>query len=229
MVEIICLIICVLTIIIFKIVFKINIKKAKELEENKKMQIITDKFPENVDIAKEMLAMLNNKNVKIEEAKDTKTSLYIVLTNKILIADLKANYGRIQTLAHECIHSVQDKTLLLFNFIFSNISIIYFILTIILTLCKVYTNNMLQIFILTIFTLIGFSVRAYLEIDAMTKARYLAEKYMDKKNLCTNKEKEELLIEYDKINAVGIPFTLHYLITNELIKIIIYTIISIII
>lgn len=228
MVEIICLIICVLTIIIFKIVFKINIKKAKELEENKKMQIITDKFPENVDIAKEMLAMLNNKNVKIEE-KDTKTSLYIVLTNKILIADLKANYGRIQTLAHECIHSVQDKTLLLFNFIFSNISIIYFILAIILTLCKVYTNNMLQIFILTIFTLIGFSVRAYLEIDAMTKARYLAEKYMDKKNLCTNKEKEELLIEYDKINAVGIPFTLHYLITNELIKIIIYIIISIII
>lgn len=226
--EIICLIICVLTIIIFKIVFKINIKKAKELEENKKMQIITDKFPENVDIAKEMLAMLNNKNVKIEE-KDTKTSLYIVLTNKILIADLKANYGRIQTLAHECIHSVQDKTLLLFNFIFSNISIIYFILAIILTLCKVYTNNMLQIFILTIFTLIGFSVRAYLEIDAMTKARYLAEKYMDKKNLCTNKEKEELLIEYDKINAVGIPFTLHYLITNELIKIIIYIIISIII
>lgn len=227
--EIICLIICVLTIVIFKIIFKINIKKAKELEENKNLQIITDKFPENIDIAKEMLEMLNNKNVKIEEAKDTKTSLYIVLTNKILIADLKANYGRIQTLAHECIHSVQDKTLLLFNFIFSNISIIYFILAIILTLCKVYTNTMLQIFILTMFTLIGFSVRAYLEIDAMTKARYLAEKYMDKKNLCTNKEKEELLIEYDKINAVGIPFTLNYLITNELIKIIIYTIITIII
>lgn len=227
--EIICLIICALTIILLKFIFKINIKKAKELENNKSVQALTDKFPENIDVAKEMLEMLNNKNVKIEQAKDTKTSLYIALTNKILIADLKDNYGRIQTIAHECIHSVQDRTLLLFNFMFSNISIIYFVLAIILTLCKIYTNTMLQIFILTMLTLISFSVRAYLEIDAMTKSRYLAEKYMDRKNICTKDEKEKILMEYEKINKEGIPFTLYYLLTNSLIKIILYTVIAIII
>lgn len=227
--EIICLIICALTIVLLTFIFKINVKKAKELENNKDVQIITDKFPENIDIAKEMLEMLNNKNVKIEQAKNTKTSLYIAVANKISIADLKNNYGRIQTIAHECIHSMQDRTLLLFNFIFSNISIIYFALAIILTLCKVYTNTMLQVFILTMFTLINFSVRAYLEIDAMTKSRYLAEKYMNQKNLCTKDEQEKLLKEYDKINKVGIPFTLYYLLTNSLIRIILYMAIAIII
>ena len=227
--EIICLIICALTIVLLTFIFKINVKKAKELENNKNVQIITDKFPENIDIAKEMLEMLNNKNVKIEQAKNTKTSLYIAFTNKISIADLKDNYGRIQTIAHECIHSMQDRTLLLFNFIFSNISIIYFALEIILTLCKVYTNTMLQVFILTMFTLINFSVRAYLEIDAMTKSRYLAEKYMNQKNLCTKDEQEKLLKEYDKINKVGIPFTLYYLLTNSLIRIMLYIVIAIII
>ena len=227
--KIICLTLSILTIIILKIIFKINKKEAKELENNKSAQAITDKFPENIDIAKEMLEMLNNKNVKIEQAKNTKTSLYIAVVNKISIADLKDNYGRIQTIAHECIHSMQDRTLLLFNFIFSNISIIYFALAIILTLCKVYTNTMLQVFILTMFTLINFSVRAYLEIDAMTKSRYLAEKYMNQKNLCTKDEQEKLLKEYDKINKVGIPFTLYYLLTNSLIRIILYMAIAIII
>lgn len=227
--KIICLTLSILTIIILKIIFKINKKEAKELENNKSAQAITDKFPENIDIAKEMLEMLNNKNVKIEQAKNTKTSLYIAVANKISIADLKDNYGRIQTIAHECIHSMQDRTLLLFNFIFSNISIIYFALAIILTLCKVYTNTMLQVFILTMFTLINFSVRAYLEIDAMTKSRYLAEKYMNQKNLCTKDEQEKLLKEYDKINKVGIPFTLYYLLTNSLIRIMLYIVIAIII
>lgn len=227
--KIICLTLSILTIIILKSIFKINKKEAKELENNKSAQAITDKFPENIDIAKEMLEMLNNKNVKIEQAKNTKTSLYIAVANKISIADLKDNYGRIQTIAHECIHSMQDRTLLLFNFIFSNISIIYFALAIILTLCKVYTNTMLQVFILTMFTLINFSVRAYLEIDAMTKSRYLAEKYMNQKNLCTKDEQEKLLKEYDKINKVGIPFTLYYLLTNSLIRIMLYIVIAIII
>lgn len=227
--EFICLSICIFTILLFKFIFKINIKKAKELEENKSIQYITDKFPENIEIAKEMLDILDNKNVKIEEAKDTKTSLYIAVTNKISIADLKDNYGRIQTIAHECIHSIQDRRLLMFNFIFSNISILYFIITVVLTLCRVYTNTMIQIFILTILAIIGFAVRAYLETDAMTKSRYLAQEYIEKKNLCTKEESSKLLKEYDKINKMGIPFVIDNLITNALIRIIIYIIITVVI
>lgn len=224
----ICLLFCILTIILFKIIFKISFKKAKALEKNKKMQIITDRFPENIEIAKEMLEMLDNKEVTIEQAKDTKTSLYIAITNKISIADMKDNYGRIQTIAHECIHSVQDRTLLMFNFIFSNLSIIYFIVITILSICNIVKNNMLQIFILLLFAFIQFVVRAYLEIDAMTKARYLAKEYIEEKKLCTQKEVDELINEYDKINKIGIPFIIDNLITNALIRIIVYLIIVLI-
>ena len=87
--EIICYsILVVLTIITFKIIFKINIKKMKEKSENKELEKITDKFPKNIEIAKEMLEMLDNKSVKIEEAKDTETSLYIAITNKINYKEL---------------------------------------------------------------------------------------------------------------------------------------------
>ena len=70
--NIIYIILLSLTIILFKVIFKINLKKAKSLQENKEAQKITDKFPENVEVAKEMLQMLGNEGVKIEEAKDTR-------------------------------------------------------------------------------------------------------------------------------------------------------------
>ena len=65
--NIIYIILLILAIILFKIIFKINFKKAKSLQENKELEKITDKFPENVEIAKEMLGILENKEVKIEE------------------------------------------------------------------------------------------------------------------------------------------------------------------
>ena len=222
------LILIILAIILFKIIFKINIKKMKEKKENKELEEITDKFPQNVEVAKTMLEMLDNNSVKIEEAKNTETSLYIAVTNKISIADMKKNYARIQTIAHECIHSYQDRRLLLFNFIFSNINIIYFIIISILTILKVISNQNLQIEILMLFTLIEFSVRSFLEIDAMTKAKYLAKEYMEKIKLCTEEGKNKLLKEYGDINKIGIPFVIDNLLTTALIRVLIYCIISII-
>ena len=227
--EIICYaVLLLLAIILFKFIFKINIKKIKEKQENKELENITDKFPNNIEIAKEMLKMLDNKNVKIEEAKDTGTSLYIAVTNKISIADMKNNYARIQTIAHECIHSCQDRRLLLFNFIFSNINIIYFIIISVLTILKVITNQSLQIAILMLFTLIEFSVRSFLEIDAMTKAKYLAKEQREKTKLCTEEEKNKLLKEYENINKIGIPFVIDNLLTTALARVLIYCIVSII-
>jgi len=226
--EFICLSLLIETIILLKFIFKINYKKAKVLEENSSMEKITSKLPENREIAKEMLEMLDNKTVKVEQEKDTKTSLYIAITDKIAIADLKDNYGRIQTIAHECMHSVQDRRLLLFNFIFSNISIIYFITITILSICNIIKNNILQIVILLLCALIQFAVRAYLEIDAMIKSKYLAKEYMENKQLCTKEEIQNLINEYDKINKIGIPFIIDNLLTNALIRAIIYVIIAII-
>lgn len=225
--NIICAILLIIVIVLFKIIFKINIKKAKTIKENKEIEEITDKFPENIKIAAEMLEMLDNKTVKIEQAKDTKTSLYIAVTNKISIADMKNNYARIQTIAHECIHSCQDRLLLMFNFIFSNIYILYFLLVLILTICKVINNTSLQILILTLFTLVKFSVRSFLEIDAMTKAKFLAKEYMKKKNICTKQEIEKTILQYDKINKIGVPFVLDNLLTNGILTVLIYTVICI--
>ena len=227
--SIIYIILIILSIVIFKFVFKINLKKAKRFRENKELEKITDKFPENIEIAKEMLGMLGNEGVKIEEAKDTETSLYIAITNKISIADMKNNYARIQTIAHECLHSCQERSMLLFNFFFSNINLIYFLVISILTICRVINNQMLQIAILMMFTLIQFAVRSYLETDAMTRARFLAKEYMERKKLCSNEEKNKLLEEYKEINKAGIPFTIFYLLFNSLIKVLIYTIITLVI
>ena len=155
--------------------------------------------------------------------------MYIAVTNKISIADMKNNYARIQTIAHECLHSCQDRTMLLFNFIFSNINMIYFFVISILTIFKVINNQMLQIAILMLFTLIQFAVRSFLEIDAMTRAKFLAKEYMEKKKLCTNKEKELLLKEYENINKIGIPFIVDNLLTSGLVRVLIYTIIAAII
>ena len=54
------------TIVLLKYAFKIDFKKAQRLNENKELEKITDRFPENKEIAEEMLEMLDNKGVKHE-------------------------------------------------------------------------------------------------------------------------------------------------------------------
>ena len=208
--------IILVTIVALKIIFKIDFKEAKKLDENKKLEKLTDKFPENIQIANEMLEMLDNKTVKVEEVKNTNTSLYVAITNKIQIADMKNNYARIQTIAHECLHSVQDKRLLIFNFIFSNMIIIYWIVILILAITKGLQNIEMQMFLLLLLSTIKIIVRGYLETDAMTKSTCLAEKYIKQKNLINSKETEKLLIEYKKINNIGIPYTIVHIFTSSL-------------
>ena len=221
-------VILILTILLLKLVFKINFKELKKLEENEELKKISDKFPENIDVAKEYLEMLDNKDVTVEEAHDTKTSLYIAITNKIIIADMRNNYGRLQVIAHECIHSIQERTILISNFIVSNILLIYFLLAIILTILKVFKNIDLQIFILTFISLIQYSIRSYLETDAMLRSKVLVKEYMGKKKLTTKKETEELLAEYEKINKVGVPFVIDNLLTTSILRILTLVIVAII-
>lgn len=224
--EIIVVAILLVTVMLLKYIFKIDLKKVEPLKEDKELEKLTDKFPENIQIAKEMLKMLGNEKVKVEQAQNTQTSLYIAVTDKISIADMKNNYARIQTIAHECMHSVQDRRLLLFNFIFSNINIIYLIAIFALTVTKVIENTMLQIFILTLFAMIKFAVRGFLEIDAMTKSKYLAKEYMESKNILTKQEENSILQKYDEINKLGVPFTIVQLLTSSIISILLYAIIG---
>ena len=103
--EYIIIIANIITIILLKIGLNIHIKdlkKVKEIGYDKDLNKIADKFPENKVICEDILKKLNNTNVKIEEDENTKTSLYIAVSNKIVIANMKDTFARIQTIAHEC-------------------------------------------------------------------------------------------------------------------------------
>lgn len=223
--------ICVLTMIILKFVWSIkirDIKKLKELGYDKGLNEITNKLPENKEICKDFLKMLNNENVKIEESEGNQASLYMVLSNSIIIANIKNTFTRVQTVAHECLHSIQDKRTLLFNFIFSNIYFIYFVAICILAILKINPLPNTVLFALAIFSFINYIIRSYLEMDAMTNAKPLAEQYLKREGTLTEKEQETILNNYDEINNIGIKLYNYTLITKNLIKIIIYSVICII-
>jgi len=226
MINLIIAIVLILNLILLKLILKINFKELKKLETNEQLNKITNKFPDNIKICKSILKKLKNENIKVEENKESKTNLYVVISNKIIIANLKNSYARIQTIAHECIHSIQNKSLLLFNFIFSNIYLIYYTIAIILTLLGIYKNTLLQITILLILSFIYYIVRSYLEMEAMLKAEFVTKEYIEEKDICTNKEKEELINAYSKINDVGIIAYNYILFANCMIKVIVYCIIS---
>ena len=230
---VIALIVLVIILIIGAFIFEVNLKKLKEAGNNKKCDDIVSKFPNNKEICEDILEKLNNKKVKIKENNDKTASLYIAISDTIFIANISKTYTRIQTIAHECLHSVQNQKLLLFNYIYSNFYILYFILSVILTILGVFKDTKLQVIILTILGFFYYVIRAYLETDAMTKAPYLAREYMlqyIEKNPIYNKEKiEEVVKEYQRINNIGIPATNYILFFNCILKVIIYTIIVVII
>ena len=228
---IVILIMSIITIIALTILSKFNLKKIKlikEIGEDEKLNELTNTLPENEQIAKEILAKLKNENVKIKTGgASSQASLYIVATNTIFIANIKNTFTRIQTIAHECIHSIQDKTLLWFNFIFSNIYILYWIIITILTLFNKIANPNIHAIILVMMSITLFFLRSYIETDAMTKARFLAKEYMESKKEVITKENIETIIEnYDKINNIGIKFTNLSLIVEYLVKVIIYCVIA---
>lgn len=214
--------------VLLKIAFSIDTKEVEPLKENKNLEILTNKLPENTQIAKEMLEILGNQTVKVEVSKNSKTSLYIAITNKISIADIKNNYARIQTIAHECLHSVQDRRLLLFNFIFSNIIILYWLTISILTAIHVITNIAIPVFVLLLMATIKLAIRGFLETDAIIKSKYLSKEYMESKNILTEKEIISIIEKYDEINKIAVPFTILRILSASLISIFIYATIALI-
>ena len=118
--ELIILIVIIISIIVLKKVFKANVKEIKDIANDEKLNNITKTLPSNKEICKTILKKLNNENVEIEEEENT-NCFYFIATNKIILNKENSYFVRIQTIAHECIHSIQDKKMLWFNYIFSNL------------------------------------------------------------------------------------------------------------
>lgn len=203
---IIILVVLTLIYIFLKIVFCVKIKKLKQFEKDEYLDKVVSKYPENTQICEEILKKVNNNTVKIEEDPNANTTLYLVMSNKIFIANLNKSYTRIQTIAHECLHSIQDKKILWSNFLFSNIYLIYFIIIAILGILKILPYKMLFLAIFLVLGLVYYSIRTYLENDAMIKARFLAKEYMEEKGISSKDEIESLVKKYDELNDIGIKF-----------------------
>lgn len=221
-------IITVVITVILKFIFDYNMKVLKNIGKDEELDEIAKKYPSNIEMCKSYLKMLGNEKVKIEENKDSEASLYIAVTDKISIANISNTYTRIQTIAHECLHSIQDRKMLMFNFIFSNIYIIYFLAICVLGVLNLLPNKMLFLNIFLIFSFTYYIVRAFLENDAMIKARYLAKEYIEKNNYSTEQEGSKLVEGFDKINRIGIKCINYNLFLGIMIKLIVFSIICII-
>lgn len=199
-----------------------DIKKLKQISKDKELNQIVEKFPEDKQICKEILKQLENENVTIEEDNDSKTSLYLVMQNKILIGKINS-FARIQTIAHECAHSVQNKVVLKSNYIISNINNIFFIVLIILRLLNIVKLKVGYILIIAfiVMQVINYIIRSYLETEAMVKAEYIAKEYIEKSKITNETENKKITNGYREINKVGVKLYNYTLILKSVVKIII--------
>ena len=218
-------IITIILLILLKHVFSINKKKILELAKNEELNNISKKYPSNVDMCKRYLEKLNNKNVKIEEDNNKETSLYIAITNKIVIANINNSFTRIQTIAHECLHSIQDRKILIFNFIFSNIYLLYYLIICILALFNILPYKTMFLIIYLIMGLTKYIVRTYLENDAMIKAKFLAKDYLEEEKISSKEEIEKIIKTFDKLNDLGIKYMHYQFFLEIMIKTLIFSII----
>ena len=223
----------ILSIILLAFIIKFNmknIKKIKQTGENQSLKEITNSLPENEIICKNILKMLKNENVKIKHAdENSKTSFYIIALNTIIIANVKDTFMRVQTIAHECLHSIQDKRLLWFNYIFSNVYLLYFIITTILAVINKLPVPSVFAIILIMMSITLYFVRSYIETDAMIRARYVAKEYMENNEDLINKENIDLIIgKYDELNNIGVKFYNFKLLFDYMIKIVVFCVAGII-
>ena len=224
------IIILIGTIILLTLGLDIKIKDLKNIKEkayDKSLVEITNKLPENEEVCKKILEILKNENVTIQKEDDSKTSLYMVMQNKIIIGNIKNSFTRIQTIAHECIHSIQNKNILKFNFIFSNIYLLYFAVAIICTMLKIPKSIEISYILLLIqimLSLIYIIIRSYIEIDAMTRAPYLSKDYLNLTNL-SKEEKQIINSNCEELNKIGIKLYVYTLCIKCIIRTLIYSLI----
>lgn len=224
--------ILVILIIGIKKVGNISLKEIKKIGENEELDKVVSKFPENKEICEAILKIVKNEKVKIKESEDNEASLYLAMTDTIFIANIKKSYTRVQTIAHECLHSVQKRSVLLFHFILSNCYLLYYAVLMITTVLSwifkwqipFFQNYYLQIVIVTLMSFTLYMVKSYLETDAMIKAKFLAGKYMEENKIGTKEEQIQLIEEYEKLNEKAIPATLFVIFSNMIIKLVIYCI-----
>ena len=193
--------------VVMILLMPINIKKLNKIAIDKELNKISEKYPDNMEICKEILKKMENEKTQIEENIESDSTLYIALQDKIYLGNMHGSFTRIQTIAHECLHSIQDRKVLIFNFIFSNIYILYFIISSILIIIKKLPNELVFSNILLIISMLYYAIRMFLENDAMTKSEYLAKEYLKEKKILDEEEVKKIGKGLEELNKGAIIAT----------------------
>lgn len=226
--ELIIIIVAISAIVIVNSMMKMNVKELKKNALNSELNMITEKYPSNIEVCKYILRKLGNRATKIEEDTNSEATLYIAFQNKISIGNTHESFTRIQTMAHECLHSIQDRKMLIFNFIFSNIYFIYFGVICVLIVLKKLPNEILFSNIFLILSFIYYVIRIFLENDAMIKAEYVAKEYMQEQNISSIEEIEKVCDGFKQINRDCIKGTNCSMFVKIMIKVVIFNVLALI-
>ena len=226
--ELIIIIVAITAIIVIYSMMNMKIKELKAIALNKELNEIAKKLPTNKEICEQILKKLGNNTTKIEENENSEATLYIAIQDKITIGNTHESFTRIQTVAHECLHSIQDKKMLIFNFIFSNIYLVFFIIICILTVCKKLSNEIMYSNIFLILSFIYYVIRVFLENDAMIKAQFLAREYMQESKYIDNYEIDKIYHGFEELNKGCIKGTNCSLFIGIMIKLVIFNVLALI-
>lgn len=226
--EIIIISIAVFAIIIVNVLMGFNVKELEKVALDAELNKIAEKYPENNEICKQLLKKLENSTTQIEENDNSEATIYIAISDKILMGNTHKSFTRIQTIAHECLHSIQDKKMLMFNFIYSNIYLIYFFIICVLVILKKLSCENIACTILLILSFVYYAIRIFLENDAMIKAEYLAMDYIKEQNKSSELEIEKLHNGFKSINKGIIKGTNCDLFTKVMIKVVIFNVLALI-
>ena len=225
---IIIILISILAILIISLMMKMNVKELEKIALDAELNKIAEKYPSNIEICKTILKKLKNEKVQIEENSKSEATIYIAISDKILIGNMHKSFTRIQTIAHECLHSIQDRKILIFNFIYSNLYLLYFIITTILLIFNKLPDEMFFTCILLILSFIYYVIRIFLENDAMIKAEELAKEYMIEQEISSKEEIEKVVKGFKKINNGCIKGTNAQIFVNIMIKVILFNALALI-
>ena len=226
--ELIIIIVTIIAIIVIYSMMNVKIKELKAIALNKELNEIAKKLPTNKEICEQILKKLGNNTTQIEENENSEATLYIAIQDKITIGNTNESITIIQTVAHECLHSIQDKKMLIFNFIFSNIYLVFFIIICILTVCKKLSNEIMYSNIFLILSFIYYVIRVFLENDAMIKAQFLAREYMQESKYIDNSEIDKIYHGFEELNKSCIKSTNCSLFIGIMIKLVIFNVLALI-
>jgi len=226
--ELIIIIVATIAIIIVNSMMKMKVKQLEKIALDSELNEITKTYPKNIDICKEILKKLGNRTTQIEEDLNSDTTLYIAIQDKISIGNTHDSFSRIQTMAHECLHSVQDRKILIFNFIYSNVYFIFFIIICTLVVFKKLSNEILFSNIFLILSFIYYVIRIFLENDAMIKAEFIAKEYMKEQKISSEEEISKVCQGFKELNDGIIKGINCSLFIKIMIKVIIFNVLALI-